>query len=364
MTHINRLKKLQQRFKEQKCDALLISHPTDLFYLTGISLSAGKLLVHTHGSMLLVDARYYELCQKSSPFPVSLSTETSLNKLLDHPDYTFIKKIGFCQDLVTYQNYKSLQKELNRIRTRKITLKPLDNPIIALRMIKDEQELDLLRKAAKLGSSGYDYLCDLLKTGISEAELAIKLEIFWKEKGGKALAFDPIIAFGANSSMPHYQTSTAKLKKGDAVLMDIGVNLCHYHSDMTRTVFFGEPKAKMLEIYTIVLEAQLAALKKCKPGTLVKDLDRTARDHIAKKGYGEHFTHSLGHGIGLDVHEGPLLNSKSPHKDYSLQPGMVITIEPGIYLPGIGGVRIEDTVIITEKGHENLTNRDKSPLQL
>ena len=153
--------------------------------------------------------------------------------------------------------------------------------------------------------------------------------------------------------MPHYKGGSTALKKGDAVLLDIGVNWHRYHSDMTRVVFFGKPKPKILEIYEIVLAAQLAALELCRPGSKIGELDEAARDYIASKNYGEYFTHGLGHGVGLEIHEAPSVRSKGPDKNLKLEEGMAITIEPGIYLPGVGGVRIEDTVIITKKGHEN-----------
>jgi Xaa-Pro aminopeptidase len=162
--------------------------------------------------------------------------------------------------------------------------------------------------------------------------------------------------------MPHYRASKGKLEKGQPIQIDIGVIDRHYHSDMSRVVFFGKPSSEMRKIYDIVLKAQLAALNQCRPGIKIGDLDQTAREIISKAGYGDKFTHSLGHGVGLEIHESPLLRNKPPHSEEFLQPGMVITIEPGIYLSGIGGVRIEDTVVITDDGYENLTNRPKEML--
>jgi Xaa-Pro aminopeptidase len=216
-----------------------------------------------------------------------------------------------------------------------------------------------LRKAANLGTEGFEYLLEIIREGISEAELAVELEIFWKRKGSRGLSFQPIIAFGASSSMPHWRASSARLKKGDAILIDIGVHYHHYHSDMTRVVYFKEADPKMVEIHSIVQEAQQLALSLCKPGVKIGELDKTARDSITKRGYGAHFTHSLGHGIGLEIHELPTLRSGSPQSDLLLEPGMCITIEPGIYLAGVGGVRLEDTVVITESGYENLTKPSK-----
>lgn len=231
-----------------------------------------------------------------------------------------------------------------------------------MRRVKDKQEIRLLGKAANLGTEGFHYVCSKLTEGITEQELAIALEIFWKEKGSQGLAFSPIIAFGKNSSMPHHRAGATKLQSGDIVLIDIGVLLDYYHSDMTRCVFFGPPQKKLIEIYEIVRQAQEMALAMCRPGVLIEELDRAARSYIASKGHQEHFTHGLGHGVGLQIHEGPSLSQKSADKTLPLEEGMVITIEPGIYLPEIGGVRIEDTVVITDKGHKNLTKAAKTQL--
>ncbi len=344
--HKKRIAKLQEKLKNSPCEAFLIEEQTDLYYLTGFSLSAGALLVEEESACLLVDARYFELCQKTSPVPVLLSSENPLNKRIGE------KRLGFSTNSTTYERYLALKK-------LKIALKGIANPVQSLRLIKDQEEIHLMRQTARLGCLGFDFLCAHLKEGITELELAVELEIFWKRKGAKALAFDPIVAFGKNGSMPHYRAGKTALQKGDAVLLDIGVNLQHYNSDMTRVVFFGEPSKKILEIYSIVLEAQLAALKLCRPGTTVRELDLAAREVIAAKNYGAHFTHSLGHGIGLEVHEAPGIRSTGNEKDLCLEEGMAITIEPGIYLPDVGGVRIEDTVIITRTGHENLTERSK-----
>lgn len=361
MPYPHRLKNLQTLLKKENCDAFLVEDQTNLYYLTGMELSAGTLFVHTHGAHLIVDSRYVEACKKGCPFPVVLGNTSPLPQLLSSQDFDFVKTLGFNADSVTYSRYQELQKLVREIKQRKITLLELDNPVKVLRTIKDHDEIAALREAAILGSEGYDQVCSLLQEGITEAELAVELDIFWKKRGSKALAFDPIIAFGVNSSMPHYHVGSTKLRHGDTVLIDIGVNNGHYHSDMTRVVYFKKGDPKVLAIHSIVERAQKAALELCRPGTRIGDLDAAARGLIEAEGYGDNFTHSLGHGIGLDVHESPTLRNKPPHQNKILEEGMVITIEPGIYLPGIGGVRIEDTVVITANGHENLTNRPTSP---
>lgn len=356
MNYQKRVEQLQNILKNNGCDLFLVDDLTNLFYLTSCSLSAGVLLVHAQGAILMVDNRYYENCKKQSPFPVLLSEKTSWLAVIQ--SLKEIKTIGFDSETTSYKRFCDLEKEIRKNQLP-YQLIPLENPIRHLRTFKDSEEIALLHEAAKLGSNGYDYILTLLKEGITEKEIALELEIFWKKKGSKALAFDPIIAFGKNSSMPHYRAGDTKLTKGMIVLIDIGVNLGHYHSDMTRTLFYGTPHPKLEEIYQIVLTAQQKALSLCKPGVTVGELDQAARQYIEEKDYGECFSHSLGHGVGLEIHELPVIRNKPPFKETPLMEGMVITIEPGIYLPELGGVRIEDTVVITKDGYLNLTERSK-----
>ncbi|MCB1112910.1 MAG: aminopeptidase P family protein [Chlamydiales bacterium] len=348
MPYKTRIKNLQKTLGEKGCDALLIENLVDILYLTGCDLSLGKVLVTPRTARLIVDSRYYDSCKKHSPIPTRLLDKETLEKELASLK---VDILGFDADHTPYQQYKNLRK-------LPVALKALNHPLAALRMVKDSKEIQALRDAAALGSEGFDYIAKLLKPGITEMEIAVELEIFWKRKGSKALAFDPIIAFGANSAIPHYHPGPVKLKKGMPVLIDIGVNYKHYHSDMTRVLFCGKPDKKMVEIYGIVLKAQELALAQCSPGMRIADLDKTARAYIESQGYGKQFSHSLGHGVGLEIHEAPGIRSACK-KSEKLEKGMVITIEPGIYIPGTGGVRIEDTVVITKNGCENLTNRSK-----
>jgi Xaa-Pro aminopeptidase len=341
--HLERLKRLK---KALEYDGFLIQNPVDLFYFTGLELSAGKLLVLKDAAWLLVDGRYIESAKERSPISVKLDKPNLLLEMIPKGS-----KIGIDSEKTSLQNYMDLQTQWKKAA---IHPKPEKGVISRLREIKDSAEIELLRKAATLGSLGYDHVANRLKTGITEKELADSLEQFWKKRGAQGVAFDPIIAFGPNSSKPHYRAGDVKLESNQHVLIDIGVTLNHYHSDMTRVVFKGRKQKKIVEIYDLVAEAHLRAKKLAKSGASIASLDAAARDYISSKGYGDYFSHSLGHGIGLEVHEAPALRS-SPLK---LKKGMVITIEPGIYLPGLGGVRIEDTYLILEKGCESLTQRE------
>ena len=357
MNSSDRIEALQRTLPGYGVDALLIEEPVDLFYLTGLEMSAGRLVVHSSGASLLVDGRYFEACSAKSSLSVLLWGEHSLKELLEK-ELKGVDRLGFDSEKSSFAAYSNLKKSL------KSQLIPLVHPVKSLRAVKEKGEIALLREAASLAARGFDFVLGHLREGVSELELAAELEIFWKRSGGKKSSFDPIIAFGENSSMPHYRSGKSKLKRGQPVLIDIGVELGCYQSDMTRVVFFCEPDAKLKEIYRVVLQAQNRALELCREGITAGALDRAAREVIEEGGYGPLFPHSLGHGIGLEIHELPILSSKKPYAELPLKEGMVITIEPGIYLPRLGGVRIEDSIAVKREGFEDLTRRSKEPLVL
>lgn len=336
--------------KIEKKQAYLITEPVDIFYLTGMNVSVGTLIVSHKICALLVDGRYFEACKKNCSIPVFLTNEGLVYELIKGLESLIID-----QD---HTSYAAFLKWTESAKNAGFVIIPKENLVKQLRIIKDSSEIDLLKKASALGLEGYDFVRLLLKPGITEREVAAELEYFWRKKGSEGVAFDPIIAFGANSAMPHYRAQDAILKEGDIVLIDIGVVKDHYRSDMTRVVFFGEPSPELLKIRDVVEASLKAALSLLKPGTLLKDLDAAARAVLKSAGYDEYFTHSLGHGIGLDVHEYPFLKASAPYGNVQLEEGMAITVEPGVYLPGIGGVRLEDTVVITKTGYQNLTERD------
>lgn len=341
---MNRLDRLRESLKEKGADAFFLHDPINLYYYTGHEMSAGKLLVTQESALLLVDGRYFEAVS-GGLIDVELEEKGTLERHLKE-----VKSLGFDSRLVDVDLYQRLSAACG-------TLIPLPGHLMEMRAVKEVGEIDLLRKAAALAGRGYDYVAALLDAGVQEIELARKLEIFWLEEGGEKLSFDPIIAFGANSALPHYHTGEEVLKEGAPALFDMGVQLGRYQSDMTRVRFLGTPDEKMEKIYSIVREAFDAAVAICRPGVSAGELDGAAREVISAAGFGEQFTHSLGHGVGLEVHEFPVLRAPSPHGERRMEAGMVITIEPGIYLPGVGGVRLEDTLVITEEGCESLTQR-------
>lgn len=341
MSH-SRLSQLQ---KSLTVDVLLVEEEKDLYYLTGLNLSAGQLLITKKEACLFVDGRYREQAAKAAPCRVEgLNQELLLKELKSHAPAT----LGFDEKKSSYLSYEALKKIALKLKAK---LVPLDSPVASLRAIKSPEEQEKLKKAANLGTRGFRHIKSLLKPGVMELELAAELQRFWWEHGGEGAAFRPIIAFGANTSNPHYTPTKTRLKKGDPILIDIGVTVEQYHSDMTRMLFLGEPSEKLAHAYHSVLRAQQAALALCKPGVTLGEVDKAARSVLEAEGLLEFFPHSLGHGIGLDVHEFPFFRDKS----FVLKEGVALTIEPGVYFPGKGGIRIEDTILITAEGHENLT---------
>ncbi|MDF2576703.1 MAG: pepP [Chlamydiales bacterium] len=369
MNSLNRINRLQIILKERELDSFVIEDSINLFYFLNLNLSAGTLIITQTDAQLFVDGRYIETCIKQAPIRVELTSDQKIKKYLTEQSSDRVKSLGIDSNRITYSDYLRWTKRTGEIGTETkhtITwvLIPTEGIIEFLRSSKDSIEIEYLKQAAELGAQGFDFICKNLKTGISEKELATELEIFWKRHQGERLAFEPIIAFGKNSSMPHYRSGEKKLTEGDTVLIDIGVVLNQYHSDMTRVVFWGDPHPKIKEIYSIVKQAQQVALDLCKPGIKLGQLDEAARQMIGEAGYKDFFNHSLGHGLGLEIHESPKVSQLSTDKDLELHSGMVITIEPGIYLPDIGGVRIEDTIVVTDQSYEILTRRSKDLLIL
>ncbi len=354
INYSSRLVSLRYSLTTLACEAILIENPQDIFYLTGLELSAGKLLISLREACLIVDGRYYERSCYQTLYQVQLLKENSLREWIVNCG---LHQLGFDRYYTSYHAFLRLNQLSVDLQDQGYKLKiiPVESLVKQLRLIKDAHEIACLRQASHLGYQGYQLIVSLLREGITESELAFELEFFWKKRGASRFAFDPIIAFGRNSSLPHHRAGPTALSLHDPVLIDIGVVLAHYHSDMTRVIFFGNPQPVMRTIYKIVEEAKEHALALCRPGTLVGDLDRAARAWIDAKGYGDYFPHSLGHGLGIEIHEAPTIRMMGAEQHIPLQQGMVITIEPGIYVPGYGGVRLEDTILITENGYENLT---------
>jgi Xaa-Pro aminopeptidase len=348
-----RLKAFQKKLKKMDSHAALIENPVDLLYLTGLLLSAGKLFITATAARLFVDGRYLEKAAKQSPIKTLLSEEAAIEAFLKTQK---IKTLSFDSKSTNYDRFLHLQLQLKK---QKIQLSPIADQLKDLRLIKDAEELKMMRLSARLLWKGFKHIQKILKPGMTEREVARQFEAYVGSLGAEGNAFEPIIAFGPNTSMPHHRAGDKKLKAGEPVLVDIGVVYKNYRSDMTRMISPKRPSALFKKYYHIVREAQQAALNLCYPGMPIQALDNAAREVMARQGVEEHFLHSLGHGIGLETHEFPRISHAGEDKDTLLKPGMVITIEPGLYLPGQFGIRYEDTIAITKQGYENFYPSDE-----
>ena len=331
--------------RQRELDALLIENPVDVFYLTGLSASLAQVVFLENRALLLVDGRYYEIAKKTiaQGYEVVLSDKEALGKALAE-----VKTVGVDSAFLTLERFELLQKS---VPNKKWV--PYLKPLKSLRVSKEPWEIAKLKRAAQVTWQGYEHILSQLQEGISEQELAFSFELYCKKQGASHLSFDPIIAFGENSAYPHHRAGPSKLKKNQIVLLDLGAVVDHYRGDMTRVAFFGEPDAKLVRFYELVQLSYRAAFEAVRPGHRLGDLDLAARLVLAKEGVESLFTHGLGHGIGLETHEYPSVRDTGDDRDLLLCPGMVFTIEPGLYLPGLGGVRYENTIAVTDSGAEN-----------
>jgi len=333
--------------------AALISDEISIFYFTGFPHSEGYLLITSEESYLLVDFRYIEAAEntvKTSKVVIFSNPYETLNTLISANN---ISEIILENDKVTLSSFKTMQ---DNIKAKLVDSNVLSEEIKELRFIKSDDEVEKLKHAQIIAEKAYLEVLDIVKPGITEREIALELEYRMKKYGAEKIAFDLITVTGKKTSLPHGVPGDVEVKTGDFVTFDIGAVYEGYHSDMTRTVAVGEVSDEQKEIYDIVLKAHLEGLKAVKAGVSGYDVDKVCRDIISEAGFGEYFGHGTGHGVGLEIHEEPRV---SPKGNTILRPGMVITVEPGIYLPDKFGVRIEDTVLVTEEGFETFANIPK-----
>lgn len=347
-----RLNRLRNRLREHGLEALLVLRPENRYYLSGFTGSNGYLLVKPDETVLLTDGRYTTQAAEQAPHCRAVIATALAAALREELQRSGIKQLGFEKDFVTYEQYQIFHELFAGIE-----LQPTSGHVEALRLIKDEGELAILRQAANIADAAFAHILNYLKPGISELDVSLELETFMRKQGAKSSSFEIIVASGARSALPHGKASDKVLEHGDFVKLDFGAYYQGYCSDITRTVVLGEATDRHREIYDLVLKAQTHAVANIKAGITGVEADKLARDIIATGGYGEQFSHTLGHGLGLAVHEAPSLSHN--RGDQVLQPGMVVTVEPGIYLPGFGGVRIEDDIVITADGNEVLTKSPK-----
>ena len=345
--------------EEKKADAVLVSDGYNMRYLSGFRGATGYLYISKKKQVLMTDSRYTTMAKEEAPdFEVQeLVTGQTYGQMVQALiAEEGAQHVAYEDAYMLVRTYQELQEDCKG----KIDI-PLGESLDLLRSVKADWELEYLAKAEAVGDQAFMHMLDVLKPGMTELEVAAELEYFMKTHGAENLSFETIVASGPNSAMPHAMPSNRKLEKGDFVTMDFGCLYQGYCSDMTRTVVMGKASDKQKEIYSVVLEAQLSALDALKGGVRGCDVDKVARDIIAKAGYGAYFGHGLGHSVGLFIHEEPRLSKLC---EELILPNMIQTVEPGIYVPGFGGVRIEDMVVVTEDGYRNLTHSTKELIEL
>ena len=348
---MSRIEIIQQKMKDQNIEALLITSPYNLRYASGFTGSTGLSVMTQDKAYFVTDFRYTEQAAKQA-----VGFEIIKN---DGPIYQEVKTIvekeniavlSFEKDFVTYSTYDTIENLLP------CKLNPASGLLESLREIKDDKEIQTIQKAIEITEYAFNEILNHIKPGITEIAVANKLDFLMREKGATSVSFDTIVASGKRSAMPHGVASDKQIEQGDMITIDFGCYYKGYVSDMTRTFALGDPGEELKKIHQIVLDAQLKVNEKAKAGITGKELDAVAREYITEKGYGEAFGHSTGHGIGLEVHENPGINYRN---EEPLVVGNVITNEPGIYIPNLGGVRIEDDLVITEEGSRNLMSVTK-----
>lgn len=348
----NRVDNLLEAIKPLGADAALLHSPENIRYFSGFT-GEGCVFLSRNVRAVLTDSRYTEQAANQAPgFDViELLPDKFPAKITDLVAGQGVKALGFEDDWLPVSLFKKFAGSLPGIE-----MVPTGALCVKIRSVKDAGETALLRKACEITDTAFQYALTIAQPGMTETELAVELRYYIAKQFSAPPSFEFIVASGPNGSMPHAIPSDRAIIKGDMVTLDFGAEYMGYKADMTRTFAVGRPNDKMEEIYGIVLEAQRRGACALGPGKSCKAVDAAARDYITSRGYGANFGHGLGHGVGLQIHEQPVLN---PRSDSTLEPGMAVTVEPGIYLPGIGGVRIEDTCLITESGWESLFTSSK-----
>ena len=354
----NRIRRLQKILLNENLDVLLVTSLPHVRYLSGYSGTNGLILVSLNSSICLTDFRYQQQVKEQvKDLKVQIVQRDLFSGL---PDLPILKskriKLGFESEHLSYEVYRRLKALLPDC-----LLVPTEKVVESLTVIKDQAEVEKIKKAAEITDLVFSEILDVIKPGERELDLAAEIEYRMKGFGSSTPYYETIVASGKRSALPHGVASDKKIQKGDFVTMDFGAVVDGYTADLTRTIIVGKANKRQNEVYNIVQRAQRHATTQVKPKMKACDLDKTAREIIKRSGYAEYFGHGLGHGIGLLIHDNPAVN---PTNQQLLEPGMVITIEPGIYIPNWGGVRIEDDVLITQKGHEVLTTSERNLIEV
>lgn len=355
MDRASRRSRIAARLDDLGADAFLATRPPNVRYLTGFTGSNGQLLVTENDAVFLTDGRYGEASRAEVPdLPARVYSGGMVDAAVDACHELGIRRLAFEADGVTFRTWSGL-------REQDLDLVPATREIERLRRSKDPDEVDLIARAQAVADEVFASIMTKLSEGMTERALAFELDSCVRRASAEGAAFDAIVAFGPGAAEPHHHPTDRPLARGDVVKIDFGAVVDGYHSDMTRTVAFGEPPARLREVHDVVRAAQEAGVQAARPGITAGRLDAVVRTLIRDAGYDHAFGHPLGHGVGLEVHEDPFLRAGS---DEILAAGEVITIEPGVYLPGEGGVRIEDMVVLDAQGCRVLPRTPKDLILL
>ena len=351
-----KLGKLRALFADSGIDGLIITGPENRYYMSGFSGSAATLVISADSAALITDFRYVEQARAQAPeYRVYMHKNPMTDTLRDVVREMGVTKLGFESDRITFSEYDTFAKALEGVATV-----PVKGLVESLRHIKNEHEIELIAKAVSITDDAFDHILGLIKPGVTEAEIANELLAFMIKRDMRP-SFDFIVASGVRGAMPHGVASDKVIECGDLVTLDFGGFYQRYTSDMTRTVVVGPPSDEQRSIYDLVLRAQIAGIEAARAGSTGVEVDRASRAIIEEAGHGDHFGHGLGHAVGLEIHESPRF---SPADSSVIRPGMVLSVEPGVYVPGWGGVRIEDLVVITDGEAKVLTRSPKHLIQL
>jgi Xaa-Pro aminopeptidase len=355
-----RQKRVRDAMKALKLDALLLTHPPDLAYLTNFTGDDSIGVITEKDFVLVTDFRYQEQAEQEAGWLKLRIRDGKMSDALAKALFDLkVARVGFEANFTAFGQVHALDRAVKEIKgAGPIELVPLEDVMTNVRKVKDDHEIDLIRKSVGVAEEAFEAIRAEIKVGLSENHLAGLLIFELRSRGASDGSFPAIVAAGANSSLPHYRPGETLVQRDAPLLFDWGALYKGYCSDLTRTLMIGRVSARMKKIYSVVLEAQQAAIAFLRPGVTTLQADRVARDVIEKAGFGKQFGHGLGHGIGRDIHELPSMRKNGGEEE--LRPGMIVTVEPGIYLPGEGGVRIEDDVLITHSGHEVLSTLDRS----
>lgn len=351
---ITRINRIREKMKEGRVEGLLITSPYNRHYLSGFTGSTGWLLVTQTRAFFITDFRYIEQAQaECKDYEIINNQRDNITALAQLVAEEQLTHIGFEAQDVSYELYDLLVSDIQA------TWIPVSGWVEDLRSIKEDHEIEIIKQACHIADQAFIHILDYIQPGKTEREVANELDFYMRSLGASGVSFDTIVASGVRSALPHGVASDKIIESGDMITLDFGCYYKGYVSDMTRTIALGSVDAQLQEIYEIVLTAQKRVIEYIKPGMLCSKVDAIARDYITEQGYGDAFGHSTGHGIGLEVHEQPMLSARSKE---ILRVHQIVTDEPGIYLEGLGGVRIEDDLLITEQGCELLTHAPKELL--